>query len=192
MWVEHGDRIIVADSNFARKSIIDSNFAVRADALITNEKDLYLFILIGDCALVILFDQKKKALGLVHVSWQGTDINLVGKVIDKLGIRYGTDAKNLVVGIGPAARKDSFIKKDPTQVNDPKWKPFLERLEDNKYKVDFVGLCKKQLLNSGISKKNIFDCKVDTVKDKRFFSHYAFNNKLRKNQGRFACVVGVN
>ena len=96
-----------------------------------------------------------------------------------------------MVGIGPSAKAESFIKENPSQKEDPRWQAFLERLGKDKFKVDFVGFAKSQLIESGVPEKNIFDSEIDTVKDKRFFSHVREGNIELVKQGRFACVVGI-
>lgn len=227
LWVEHKDKVVIADRSLAGKSMRDYKLAVRADGLLTNEKGLYLFLLIADCLPVILYDPKRQVVGVLHVGWRNADINTAGKMLKKLGDEYGCSPSNVIVGFGPAALKNSFIKESPNQVGDPKWRPFLEKvssrqrshpesfgfaqdklvegslekgrkmlkpaLHDNNvelYKVDFVGLCRKQLIDAGVKEKNIFESGIDTIKDTRFFSHFRDAKKNPKNQGRFACVVG--
>jgi YfiH family protein len=190
-WVTHGDIVVVADEKLKGISMWDYKKAVRVDGLVTAQKGLFLFLLIADCLPVILYDPKKEVIGVVHVGWKGADINIANEAIKKLGDKYRVEPSNLVVGFGPAALKDSFIKESPSQIDDPMWQVFLEEVGNDKYKVDFVGLCKKQLLNAGIKENNILESGIDTVKDKRFFSHHRDSGKDLRKQGRFACVVGI-
>ena len=176
------------DLNF---NVIDSSKAIVTDALFTNKKSIYMMLLVADCAPLITYDPKKEVIGLLHVGWRGADLGIVGKAIKRLRDLYKVNAQDLIVGIGPAARKDSFIKQNPSQKNDPKWKPFLEEVGDNMYKVDFVGLLKKQLIDAGVGKKNISDCYIDPVRDNRFYSHVRESRLPLSKQGRFACVVGM-
>jgi len=191
LWVQHGHDVVVADDRTAGDSMRDYNHAVKADGIITNEEGLSLFLLVADCLPVIIFDPLKEVVGLVHVGWKGADINIAGKAVEKMISEYRIDPKDMIVGFGPAAREDSFIKEKPSQDTDPKWKPFLEKIDGGKYKVDFVGLCKRQLQDVGILESNIFDCGIDTVKDKRFFSHVREGKLPVDKQGRFACIVGL-
>ena len=191
MWVLGEDGVKVADPKSVGVSMKDYKKAVKIDALISNKTNLYLFLLTADCAPVILYDPLMKVLGLVHVGWKGSDLNIVGKAIKSLSNKFKSKPKDLIVGIGPAARKNSFIKDNPLQKNGPKWKGFLENVGEGKYKVDFIGLCKKQLKDSGVLERNIFDCYIDTVHDNRFFSHVREGKLPLRQQGRFACVVGI-
>ncbi|OGM10042.1 hypothetical protein A2159_00360 [Candidatus Woesebacteria bacterium RBG_13_34_9] len=191
IWVLGKDGVGVAGSQDKGISMKDYRKAVKIDSLITNHKGLYLFLLTADCAPVIVFDPIKKTIGLVHVGWKGADLNIVQKVILKMHKEYDSDAKDMVVGIGPCARKDSFIKKSPSQIDDLKWKKFLEPMGNMVFKVDFLGLCKEQLVNGGVKEENIFDCYIDTARNNNFFSHTRERELPLNQQGRFACIVGI-
>ena len=191
MWVQGKDGVKIASIKNMGISMLDTNNAVKTDSLITNKKSLYLFLLIADCTPVILFDPKKKVIAVVHAGWKGVDLEIVKKTVTKLETKYLVDPGNIIAGIGPAVRKDDFIKSSPLQKDDPKWQPFLEKVGDDTYKVDVVGLCKKQLIDSGVLNKNIIDCGINTTRDNRFFSHVREGNKPISQQGRFACVIAL-
>jgi YfiH family protein len=202
MWVLGADGVEIADPKDAGVSMLNVEKAVKTDALIANRQNLYLFLLIADCAPVILFDKVRKVVGIVHSGWKGADLNICDKTVKKLEKVFGTNPKNLVAAIGPAARAKSFIKEDPVQEGDYKWEPFISRvggsqaslihrLEKNRYSIDFVGLIKKQLKDSGLGGANILDCGIDTAKDKRFFSHVREKDLSLEKQGRYACIVGL-
>jgi YfiH family protein len=191
MWVLAEDGVVEANMKDAGVSMLDYEKAVKIDALITNNKNIHLFLLTADCAPVILYDPVKHTIGLVHVGWKGAHLNIVGKTVKKLYEKYESDPPDIIAIIGPYAHKDSFIKENPSQKEDPLWLPFIEQVDANYYKVDYAGLCKKELLDAGIKANNIIDCGINTVKDERFFSHQRDANKPLEEQGRFACVVGL-
>lgn len=205
--VEGKDGVQIANKDYAGVSVYDPGFAISCDALITKERDLYLMLLLAGCAPAIICDTKKGVLSLARVGRKGAHLDIVGKVIKKLRELFKVNVKDLIAAIGPAARRDSYIKRNPSQLDGPKWQGFIKKvnkkrsavfLEDSHmegggefYKIDFVGLCKRQLLESGVEKKNIFDCKIDTVRDERFFSHVREGRLSVSRQGRFACIVGL-
>lgn len=191
MWVMGEDGVAEVNTKDTGVSMKDYKKAVKIDALITHKKNLFVFLLTADCAPVILYDPVKEVVGVAHVGWKGADLGIVRKVIKRLSDLYELKPKDLIVGIGPSARKESFIKENPSQRNKVEWKGAIKKMSGNKYQIDFVGLCKKQLVESGVKEKNILDCGIDTVKDGRFFSHYRDNDEDIEKQGRFACVVGL-
>ena len=197
MWVTHGDEIIKVPKKSVGVSMRDYKKAVKVDGLMTNEKGIHLFLLVADCLPIILYDPKKSVVALIHAGWKGVDLEIARKSVKKLQNAYDSKSEDIIVGIGPCAHKDSFIKEDPSQKNDPRWKPFIDRVrpcQDGRgdvYKVDLLGYTKKQLFDAGIIIDNIHISGIDTVKDKRFFSHVRESSLPLKKQGRFACIVGL-
>ncbi len=191
VWVEGKDRVLLADPKAAGRSVLDRNYAVRCDGLITDRKGLYFFLLIADCLPIIIYDPFKEAVGIIHAGWRGAELGIARKSILKFVKCFKSKPEDLIVGFGPAALKNSYVKENPPQVNRLKWKDFMIPLGNNKYKIDFVGLCKKQLLDMGVNKNNIFESGIDTISDLRFYSHYRDKELPLNKQGRFACVVGI-
>jgi copper oxidase (laccase) domain-containing protein len=65
----------------------------------------------------------------------------------------------------------------------------VEETDDGKLMIDNVGAVIKQLTDSGVKKKNIYDCGIDTYTDKRFFSHKRDYDSGVNDNGRFAAVA---
>ena len=191
MHVVHKDKVIKADESLRGISMTDYNKAVEVDGLYTDKKGLYLFLLVADCLPIIIYDPKKEALALVHAGWEGIDLEIAAKAVEKFKSVFKSNTFDIVVAIGPRVEGSSFIKKNPSQKNDPRWKQFLKDMGDDNYQIDLVGFCKKQLINSGINVFNIIDSGVDTANDDRFFSHTRDVKNRISRQGRFACVVGL-
>lgn len=191
MWVTHTDKIIEADPKKAGVSLLNYHKALKVDGLITNKKGLNLFLLVADCLPVILFDPIKSTLALIHAGWKGVDLEIVKKGVNLMKSKYDSKSIDIVAGIGPSVYKNSFIKEKPVQINDPRWLPFINKLDGEKYSIDLINFTKKQLTDSGILLKNIFESNIDTGKDKRFFSHVREHNLPSEKQGRFVCIVGL-
>jgi YfiH family protein len=197
MWVAHGDTILEADPKLAGVSMLDYRKAVKVDGLTTNKNGLYLFLLIADCLPVIIFDPVNLALAAVHAGWKGVDLEISGKAIEFMIDKYNSDPGQVVVGIGPCVYKESFIKANPKQKNDSRWRPYIDKVRpcqkgsESFYSVDLVGFTKKQLIDAGVKKGNIFESEIDTAEDERFFSHVRDANKHISRQGRFACVIAL-
>jgi YfiH family protein len=191
MWVTHGEKLVEADPMFAGISMLDYKKAVKVDGLVTSKKGLYLFLLIADCLPLIIYDPEKEAVGLIHIGWKGVDLEIAKKAVKYMNNNYNSDPNDLIVGIGPCVHKESFIKKDPMQKDDPRWKKFIRHIECDKYSVDLVSFAIKQLVDLGVSKDKIFESGVDTVKDEKFYSHVRDTNRHISRQGRFACIAGI-
>ncbi len=184
MRLEHKNKIIKINLKHAGKGILTTN-APKCDALITFEKNLFLFLLTADCLPIIFFDPQKQLLALAHISWKNTT-TLFSKDIIKKFKKLGSNPKNIIVGVGPCIHKESYIKEKDI----PNWGKFIKKINKKSFQLDLVGYNLKQLLDFGILKKNIEISPIDTVKSKEFFSHYRAK-KTKKPEARFATIAGM-
>ena len=71
------------------------------DGLITRIPGILLAILTADCLPVILFDAKRRAVGVFHAGWRGTLKRIVEKGVGEMHRRFGTSPRDLRAAIGP-------------------------------------------------------------------------------------------
>ena len=72
-----------------------------ADALITNDPDLPLFVFSADCGNLLLHDPVTGAVGAIHAGWRGCAAGIVEKTVHAMQAAYGTDPADLHVALGP-------------------------------------------------------------------------------------------
>lgn len=187
MSLEHKDNIEVVDWDDCA-SVLNNKGGIEADALITREKGLPIFLMIADCIPMIITDINNTVLSVVHGGIANTDLKLSKKTVEHMVKNYKVKASDLVVTIGPAIRKESYIY-DYFEDKDPKvWEGFVEK-EGDVFHIDNVGATVKQLVDCGIKEENIHDNGIDTYTDERYFSHRRdYDNKI-KDKGRFAVVA---
>ncbi len=98
-------------NNFARAeqvhgivaAIIDTPAIVAgADALITKQRNLALFVRCADCAPVFIVDKTTPAIAVVHSGKKGTLGNVVGNTIMLMKKALGVHAENCRAFIGPS------------------------------------------------------------------------------------------
>lgn len=78
------------------------------DGLITNAKGVTLVAYMADCVPIFFADPVKEAVGIAHAGWRGTVQNMAGKMAEHFQREFGTDPKDLVVGIGPSICQDCY------------------------------------------------------------------------------------
>ncbi len=78
------------------------------DALVSNLPNVLLGVKTADCVPVLLGDVKTKAFAAVHAGWRGTVDSIVKNAVEKMRENYGTDAKDLICAIGPAASGKNY------------------------------------------------------------------------------------
>jgi YfiH family protein len=71
------------------------------DAVTTNVPSITLFANAGDCALILLYDDATNAIGVAHAGWRGATLNVIAATVNAMMLEYGTDPRNLFVGVGP-------------------------------------------------------------------------------------------
>ena len=102
-----------------KKSIFKSK--PKADAVITNQKNIPIGVLTADCVPILICDEKTKLVAAVHAGWKGAYKDIISNVIQFM-IKKGSNPKNITAAIGPTISaknyqvkedfKRKFIKKD--------------------------------------------------------------------------------
>jgi hypothetical protein len=75
--------------------------AGEGDALVTDQAGLSVSVRTADCYPILLADQRRRAVAAVHAGWRGTAAGIIAKTIQRMHARFGTDASELRVAIGP-------------------------------------------------------------------------------------------
>ena len=74
---------------------------VEADALMSDQR-VTLAILTADCVPVLLADPVCGVVAAIHSGWRGARDNIVGRVVARMGQRFGVKPETLCAAIGPA------------------------------------------------------------------------------------------
>jgi copper oxidase (laccase) domain-containing protein len=150
----HGNSVAAVTANSAPKT-------PRVDALITSDPQVLLGIYVADCCAVFLVDSRRSAIGLVHSGKKGTELNIVGAVIQKMAMVYGTEPADLVAQLSPCIRP-----------------PF--------YEVDFAENIAQNLRRSGV--RQVFDSGENTAADlERYYSY----RMEKGQTGRMLALLGI-
>ena len=97
VWQVHSADVVVTDS----PRPLDADH-VKADAIITTNPEVTLFMRFADCVPILMYDPKKKIIATVHAGWQGTVKKIVEKAVSYLVEKFAVDASSIVAGIGPS------------------------------------------------------------------------------------------
>ena len=73
-----------------------------ADAIVTHLPDCPVMVLTADCVPIIIYDPVKNVTGVVHAGRLGTQKGILTNTIKVLSHEYGSNPKDLIVGMGPA------------------------------------------------------------------------------------------
>ncbi len=95
----HGNDIWIIDGPLPP---VGSSLNHRADALLTDQRDISIGVLTADCVPIILVDPNPPVIGIIHAGWRGTLLGIAPKVLDEMARHFGTRPEELFVAIGPS------------------------------------------------------------------------------------------
>lgn len=163
------------------------------DAIVTNLPGVPLVTQYADCVPVLLYDPVRQAIGAAHASWRCTYGRIVPKTVQVMQDTYGTDPKDLVVGIAPSIGQCCFETGPEVYAAFCEHKeldmPKLARKVGEKYYLDLWEINRIQLVNLGVKPENITvgdlctKCHPDV-----FHSHRATGGK----RGNNAAIIALN
>jgi YfiH family protein len=154
-----------------------------ADAVITNEKGVFLMIQTADCQAVMLYDPVKGVVGNIHSGWRGSIANIIGKTVRSMIDEYGTSPADIKAGIGPSLGRccAEFLN---YRIEIPEK---FRRYKNDKDHFDFWSISRDQLKEEGVLEANIFSSNFCTKCNQDLF----FSYRRDKVTGRLANVIGL-
>lgn len=103
VWQVHSAEVVFAD----HPRPMDSEYR-KADILLTDNPRVTLFMRFADCTPVLLYDPKKRVVGIVHAGWLGTVRGAARAAVQSMQERYGSQPKDLLAAIGPSIGPDHY------------------------------------------------------------------------------------
>jgi YfiH family protein len=167
----------------ANKPIMEKGY----DAIISNTPQLCIAVSIADCTPILIHDTKNNAVAAIHAGWKGTAAGIVSKTLLKMQQQFNTKGENCLAYIGACIGYDAF------EVDDDVAKYFNESVKkfnanNNKFYIDLKTENKSQLLQAGLTEKNIEVSGYCTVSHNNlFFSH----RKEKGITGRMMVSIGI-
>lgn len=193
--MSHGTDIEIVNSSLKGKGVKPSvSKDADVDAMMTNEKNLFLAILTADCLPVIIYDPIRSAIALVHLSRINTPKNFARRVIDKMKTEYNSIPENMIVGIGPYIYKESYLfekaELEKAIPNRKSFREFILDLPNGKAAIDLAGYNIEEFISAGVLNKNIEVSEIDTAANAGFFSHCR-SRLTNEPEGRMIAIVGM-
>ena len=182
----HSNKFVFIDEKYNKK------IKPKADAIITNQKYLPIAILTADCVPILICDNKKKMIGIIHAGWKGAYKGIIDRVI-KFMIKKGCKLKNFTIAVGPSISVKNYeVKEDFRKKFLKKDKKNLKyfKIKRKKLYFDLTKYVQALLLKSKI--KNIDILNIDTfdVKNKFFSARRALKQK-HNDYGRNISIIMI-
>lgn len=188
----HGDQVIVVDQ--VSKIYPPVNLP-KADALVTNIKNLPICIITADCAPIIFVDEKAEIIGIAHAGWKGAKKGIIENTVNEM-IKLGAKIENIQAKIGPTIAQKSYevgeeFFEDFIKENSENSVFFKQAKQPGKYNFDLPAYCISRLKKAGI--RQIQDNKIDTYSNEEIL--FSFRRSYHRNEqdcGRNIGVVMLN
>ncbi len=171
----HGDVIAVVERKDKGRGLYSSRDAFTGhDAMITNLPGISLCLLVADCLPLVIVDPVRGAIGIAHLGWKGTALNLCMKTVLKMGQEYATSAENCLAVLGPAICPQCYEVDDTVRKSFRDGEAFFKTVRPKHYSLDLAAANRAQLLKVGVKKENIIETHLCTAQYlDYFFSHRA-------------------
>lgn len=188
-WQIHSAEVRVVKTRADAK---DGNY--KMDALVSGADAVLLGVKTADCVPVLLGDAKTNAFAAAHAGWRGTAQSIVIKAIEKMRENYGTDPKDLIAAIGPAATGKNYeIGPEVIEAfreNFPNSEHLFTPTREDHALIDLHLANKEQLLRMGVAAENIYVAPLCTMERTDLFFSYRREKKLYGKTGRLMSVIG--
>ena len=205
----HGATVAILDREMAAeaqragddwpKQLRERLRAIHADAMLTDVPGVALFWAYGDCAPVLLYDARKRVIGLVHAGWRGTAQAITARTIAAMRERFDSRLDDIYAAVGPAigaccyevtgAVRQSFAAEPlaqeaavfveraaPEDASEMRW--YLDVGASNEHQLLLAGLAPDRVETSGYCT----GCEADL-----FYS----NRRGPRHGGRFGVAIGL-
>ncbi len=185
----HGSEVMVIDTP---EKIYGKQNLPRADALVSNLKNIVIGVITADCAPVLFYDEEKNIIAAAHAGWRGAKFGVIASTVAEM---KKLQAKNIKAIIGPMIQQrsyqvseeffDDFLSEDVTN------KVFFRNsISADKYQFDLSAYVEKKVRLAGVEK--IENLKIDTYENEKNFFSFRRSTHLGENDcGRNVSIIAI-
>jgi polyphenol oxidase len=96
-WLVHSAEVVCAD---APRDLAQT--PPKADAILTDRPGVTLFMRFADCVPILLYDPRRRVIGVAHAGWLGTVRRVAAAAVAAMSARYGSNPLDIRAAIGPS------------------------------------------------------------------------------------------
>ena len=181
----HGSEILVIDQPNPEVSHFQR---VESDAIITNQRNILIGILVADCFPIILYDRSKHVAAVVHLGWRGAAVGLLERTVTAMREIFDCQVTDINAAIGPGIAAHSYEVDRPVRdlfrQGTDQWQRIAREVSLGHWQLDLQESIALQLDAAGIDR-----AAVDTVAEctcchkETFFSYRRDNGRTGRQMG---------
>lgn len=158
---------------------IDSSIplGVRADGMITARTGISLHIKHSDCQAAFIYDIENHVIANVHCGWRSLLGNIYAQTINTMRRRYHSKPQNLFVLVAPSLGPQHAIYPDYQTLFPKSFFPFVSNCH-----IDFRAIARKQFLELGVLKKNLYISDRCTYEEHTTFFSFRYKQQHQSSK----------
>jgi len=163
------------------------------DALITTIPNILLTVKTADCLPILIFDDRKRTVAVVHVGWKGTIKKITQKVVQVIVDSLGIKPFSLFALLGPCICSKCYeVGEEVKESWKKEWGVFdyllYPSIKKGKYHFDLRKANLFQLKELGLRQEKIFNINLCTKSNSKLFYSY---RREPTNKGRMIAFIGL-
>ncbi len=175
----HGTDALVLD----RPVEPGETFAGGWDALVTNQREVWLTVKTADCVPVLVHDPRQGAVAAIHAGWRGAVAGILPRTLAVMRERFGSDPGSLRIGIGPSAGSCCYEVDEPVlkklREGVPDWSLVVRETGPGTWLLDLRGLLLRQAQAMGADRTSIRTVNACTICHPTLFHSYRRDGTAR-------------
>jgi len=161
---------------------------LECDAIVTNQPNIMIGILVADCYPVILCDPVQRVVAAVHVGWRGAAGGILGRALTAMRENFNVMMHDVRSAVGPGIGGHLYEVDRPVREAFRKgagfWDQCSREVGLGKWHLDLREACRLQLLNAGLEARQIDIATECTCCHKELFYSY------RRDKGQTGRQLG--
>ena len=168
----HGTDALVVNADGPSSDAFDRGW----DALVTDQPGLCVTVKTADCVPVLLHDPVRGVVAAIHAGWRGAVGGILPKTLSLMRQRFGSVARDVRIGIGPAAGVCCYEVDGPVlgrlREEFPEWEAVVRERRDDRGKLHLHDLLRRQATEIGVDQAGIRTADYCTIcRADLFYSH---------------------
>lgn len=152
-----------------------------ADGLVSNQKSVFVGVLVADCVPLLLVDPIKKIVAAVHAGWKGTLGNIASGAVKMMG----SNPQDIIVSIGPHIGQCCYTV---PKVRAESFSAECVYFDGTDWHLDLGVANRLQLMEAGIPAENIDAPVVCTSCQSDIF--YSYRKDSKESFGEMLAFIG--
>ncbi len=126
------------------------------DALVTDEKNIPLMVMVADCSALLFYDDIQKVIGVVHAGRAGAFSNIIQNTLHTFSTQFNSKIEDIFVTIAPAICQECYEVGEEIFIEAQKLQlEYAILKKEEKYYLNIRSILESQLLQSGVKKEHI-------------------------------------